>query len=68
MGVMRCVREGCKNIMCDRYSFTYGHICNECFDELCDSNLSIKEFLETGKKVIENRYNEIDKEFPNRLQ
>lgn len=33
MGVMRCSREGCENIMCDRHNSEYGYICNECFDE-----------------------------------
>lgn len=36
MGVMACVREDCDNILCDRYSLTYGYICNECFHELTE--------------------------------
>ncbi len=34
MGVLRCDRLGCENIMCDRYSPKYGYLCHECFDEL----------------------------------
>lgn len=40
MGVMRCSREGCKNIMCDRYSQEFGYICNDCFSELVDILIS----------------------------
>lgn len=34
MGVMSCSRRGCDNVMCDRYSPEFGHICHECFNEL----------------------------------
>lgn len=34
MGVLRCDRVGCQNIMCDRYSPDHGYICNDCFEEL----------------------------------
>jgi len=34
MSVLACDRRGCANIMCDRYSHTYGYICNDCFEEL----------------------------------
>ena len=34
MGVLRCSRDGCDSIMCDRHSSAYGYICNECFEEL----------------------------------
>jgi len=36
MGVMACFRNGCNNIMCDRYSDEFGYICNDCFSELID--------------------------------
>ena len=50
MGVLACNRRGCPNIMCDRYSHTYGYICSDCFIELCDKpNISIREFMNTEK-------------------
>lgn len=49
MSVLSCDRKGCKNIMCDRYSPTFGYICEECFAELKDisrfSVISINEFM-----------------------
>jgi len=42
--------------MCDRYSFTYGYICNECFDELskCDDPFDIASFMDSPKPVLRN--------------
>jgi len=34
MGVMACNRKDCTNIMCDRYSFDHGYLCDECLEEL----------------------------------
>lgn len=48
MGVIPCDRSGCTNIMCDRYSWAYGRICDSCFEELCRSSWpldSIAEFM-----------------------
>ncbi len=39
MSFNECSRNGCDNILCDRYSPNYGYICNECFNELIDMNL-----------------------------
>lgn len=53
MSLLSCSRKGCKNILCDRLSSTYGYICDECFDELVyqwRNRGSIKEFLETPKR------------------
>lgn len=52
MGVLACNRKGCDNIMCDRYSYAYGYICNDCFDELVNSGsmTHIDNFMETVKK------------------
>ncbi len=68
MGVMACDREGCVNVMCDRYSYTFGHLCGECFDELvnCDAEMAV--FMETTKGTFlpskdRDEYNE---EFPMR--
>ena len=52
MGVLSCDRLGCQNIMCDRLSFKYGYICNECFDELVElgpyANITI--FMDSRKE------------------
>jgi hypothetical protein len=66
MGVMSCRRNNCNNIMCDRYSYRYGYICNECFEELLHSNLNIRNFMETSKpeEYDYNRFEMLDKEFP----
>lgn len=34
MGVMRCNRIDCENILCDKHSDEFGYICNSCFEEL----------------------------------
>lgn len=53
MGVKYCMRKGCENIMCERWSPTYGHICEECFNELLDTDgLTIEEFMRTSKEEI----------------
>lgn len=55
MSVLECSREGCDNIMCDRYSHEYGYICNECFEELCKTfGVSIESFMKTKK--VDVRY------------
>ena len=47
MSVKECNRIGCDNIMCDRYSYEYGYLCDDCFNAL--SNMSpdtdIREFM-----------------------
>jgi len=66
MGIMGCFRNNCDNIMCNRYSSKYGYICSECFDQLLNSSLSIKEFMASDKEEFEikkDRYEELDKEF-----
>lgn len=52
MSVLTCLRKDCNNVMCDRYSIRYGYICNECFDELVESDLEVDEFMETSKLDI----------------
>ena len=65
MGVMSCRRTGCDNIMCHRYSLTYGYICDECFKELLNSRLFIEDFMNSNKdRGYSNRFDEIDREFP----
>ena len=51
MGVKACSRKGCNNIMCDRYSSTFGYICDECFEELVKSPADIMIFLDTPKSI-----------------
>ena len=34
MELLACHRDGCLNIMCDRYSNVFGYICGDCFKEL----------------------------------
>jgi hypothetical protein len=50
MGVLACDRNGCENIMCDRYSHEFGYICEECFKRLCSLGVSvgIREFMGAG--------------------
>jgi hypothetical protein len=55
--------------MCDRYSFEFGHICEECFAELCASTLTIEEFMRSPKIEVLTTYSrasEMDKTFPKR--
>ena len=56
MGVLRCNRRGCENIMCDRYSHEHGYICNECFSEFVRATgTDSYDFMksEKGHEVIE---------------
>lgn len=66
MGVKPCSRIGCLNIMCDRYSSNFGYICQECFEEGKNSNLTIEEFMKTLKQVDSKNFDKefsLDKEF-----
>jgi hypothetical protein len=52
MSVLACDRAGCRNIMCDRLSYDYGYICNDCFEELkIQAPLNIELFMNTPKFV-----------------
>lgn len=51
MGVMECDRKGCENIMCDRYSSTYGYLCHDCFEEMEQRRVDIATFMATPKKA-----------------
>ena len=65
MGVLHCDRNFCDNIMCDRYSHRYGYICDECFAELLESDLTIEAFMQTEKHDIikTSRVDELNNEF-----
>lgn len=56
MGVMACNRNGCDNIMCDRYSQKYGYICGQCFEELVTKYTTgcLSEFMESDKNETLN--------------
>ncbi len=47
MGVMRCHRNDCENVMCDRYNDTHGYICDDCFEGLVGRGVGtdISEFM-----------------------
>jgi hypothetical protein len=57
MGVINCFRNGCENILCDRYSPNYGYICYECFDELVENGpeTNIEDFMSSPKKPVVNK-------------
>ena len=71
MSVLACSREGCRNIMCDRYSFRHGYICHECYDELVEyltqkgmhDHCSIDIFMNTSREELN-----IDTEFSRRVR
>ena len=69
MSVLSCARGDCPNIMCDRYSYQYGYICADCFNELVNSNVeNIEEFMKgsVNTNLSEDKYKKWDKEFPER--
>lgn len=54
MGVCTCDRKGCDNVMCERFSQRYGHLCTDCFEQLIVYMASavgadIREFIESEK-------------------
>lgn len=66
MGVLKCDREGCTNIMCDRYSHKYGYLCDECFEELIALGVrcNIKDFMNTKKEPNQlDARNRLEEEF-----
>jgi len=47
----KCNRNGCNNMICNRYSTRYGHICPECFEELAKNGCKhISNFMQSKKK------------------
>jgi len=68
MSVLSCSVGYCPNIMCDRYSHKYGHICDECFDKLValGTGTDLDEFMGGDYKVMvdeDNSYNYFNKIF-----
>lgn len=71
MGVLPCHRKGCENIMCGRYSPTYGYICDECFEERIElgPEAAIGDFMytrkgDTPKEPYLTAVDRAEKEFP----
>lgn len=56
MSVLACNRNGCDNIMCDRYSHKYGYICDECYDEMVESGETIEDFMQSEKNPRQLNY------------
>ncbi len=63
MGVMKCDRRHCENIICDRYSPVYGYICSECYEEMVQGRLDIDTFMATSKDKIGEREHNYDSAF-----
>jgi len=55
--------------MCDRYSFEYGYICDECFEELTYKNYrtDVGEFMASKKQKDVSSYKVFNQIFPLRL-
>jgi hypothetical protein len=69
MSVLSCSRVYCNNIMCDRYSYKYGYLCNECFDELValGEYVDLNKFMQTEPaQKPEDAYNKWNEEFKTR--
>jgi len=46
MSLLSCSRRGCKNIMCNKHSYEHGYICDECLEELINSDVSIHDIAD----------------------
>ena len=68
MSVLACCRYGCEGIMCDRYSNTYGYICNDCYDQLeaSGAGVDIQVFMDTEPELATEKDTLLnyDEEFP----
>ena len=53
MSVLICARGNCPNIMCKRYSYEYGYLCNDCFEELVGRGVDtdVREFMRSVKPL-----------------
>lgn len=66
MSVLNCQRNGCENIMCKRYSYECGYICDECFEELVRTRwVGVSEFMNSIKntEIFEARRSNLEKIF-----
>ena len=79
MSVLECHRKDCTHIMCNRYNSKFGHICDDCYEELTNfiksrggviSEQIITEFMNSTvrhKEVIDKSVEEsLDLIFPSR--
>lgn len=51
MGVMRCNRTNCENVMCDTYVPNVGYVCNECQKEFKEQNTKEMSYFEFTVKL-----------------
>ena len=63
MGVRRCDRAGCENVMCNRLSTNLNeYICDDCFQEMKDelgekaTLAEIRKFMNTDKEKTNKVY------------
>lgn len=51
MGVMRCSRNSCENVMCNFHSDHYGYLCYDCLTELKNAipDTSVEDFMSSSK-------------------
>ena len=66
MSVLPCARSGCGGIMCDRFSYHYGYICEDCFGELCrlPEDTDIRSFMRGDAIDSPDREEYFSQEFP----
>jgi len=64
MSVLPCNRSGCGGIMCDRYHYEYGYICDECFDELVNLGIQqeVADFMNSEKDYSRQQSTDVDYE------
>lgn len=70
MGVMKCSRNQCESVMCDRYSPKFGYLCERCAEQLKNSTLMLTDegiafFMSTcpDPEVYKTRSEEVDEIF-----
>ena len=53
MGVLKCDRKNCENIMCRYYSVVHGYLCEDCFEELVSSGYKtdVTNFMSDYRKI-----------------
>ena len=52
MGVLACYRNGCTNIMCDRYSHEHGYICYDCFAVLACNFFNMRYWRKDAASLV----------------
>lgn len=67
MSVLPCGRSGCESIMCDRFSYAYGYLCDGCFDQLCQlpEDTDIRDFMrDNDPPKLDDHREHFSEEFP----